>query len=101
DVVRVITPGTLVDDEMLEGQRNNYLLSVYKNGNTLGLSYVDISTDRLEVLETKDNLESELTNLISRILPSEVIGNEEAKEFYNNLPIVKTGGLNKLTTYYE
>ena len=101
DVVRVITPGTLVDDEMLEGQRNNYLLSVYKNGNTLGLSYVDISTDRLEVLETKDNLESELTNLISRILPSEVIGNEEAKEFYNSLPIVKTGGLNKLTTYYE
>lgn len=31
DVVRVITPGTIIEEEMLEGQKNNYLLSVYKS----------------------------------------------------------------------
>ena len=44
DVVRVITPGTIVEEDLLEGQKNNYLMSVYKNGDKIGISYVDIST---------------------------------------------------------
>ena len=101
DVVQVITPGTIVDESMLEAQRNNYLLSVYKNGNVIGASYVDISTGVFEVVEIKENLESELSNLLARIMPSEVIGNSEAEKIYNNLPQVRIGNITKLTPYYE
>lgn len=101
DVVQVITPGTIVDESMLEAQRNNYLLSVYKNGNVIGASYVDISTGVFEVVEIKENLESELSNLLARIMPSEVIGNSEAEKIYNNLPQVRIGNVTKLTPYYE
>ena len=101
DVVRVITPGTVIDEEMLEGQKNNYLLSVFKNGNKIGATYVDISTGLFEAVEILDNLEGEVSDLIARINPAEVIGNEEAKEFYNNLPLMRLGGTQKLNLYYE
>ena len=101
DVVQIITPGTIVDESMLEAQRNNYLLSVYKNGNVIGASYVDISTGVFEVVEIKENLESELSNLLARIMPSEVIGNSETEKIYNNLPQVRIGNITKLTPYYE
>ena len=76
DVVRIITPGTVIDDEMLEGQKNNYLLSVFKNGEKIGISYVDITTGQFDVALYEDNLEQEISDLIARINPSEVIGNE-------------------------
>lgn len=101
DVVQVITPGTIVDENMLEAQRNNYLLSIYKNGDEVGASYVDISTGMFEVVEIKNNLESELSDLVARIMPSEIIGNSEAEKIFNNLPAVKIGNIHRLTQYYE
>ncbi len=101
DVVRVITPGTIVEEDLLEGQKNNYLMSVYKNGDKIGISYVDISTGIFEAQEIKDRLEGQLCNILARINPSEVIGNEEAKEFYNNLTIVKLGNASRLNPYFE
>ncbi len=102
DVVRVITPGTIVEEEMLEQKRNNYLLSVYKSGDKYGVSYVDISTGEFNVMSIdKTKPENEISDLISRILPSEVIGNEESLSFYNNLAIMKLGSLQKLSKFYE
>lgn len=101
DVVRVITPGTIVEEDLLEGQKNNYLMSVYKNGDKIGISYVDISTGIFEVQEIRDRLEGQLCDILARINPSEVIGNEEAKEFYNNLTIVKLGNASRLNPYFE
>ena len=101
DVVRVITPGTLTDEEMLEGGKNNYLLCVCKNGDKVGACYADISTGECEGIYITENAQQEISNLISRINPSEVIGNEEAKEFYNNIPCVKASSLTRLTPYYE
>ena len=101
DVVRVITPGTIVEEDLLEGQKNNYLMSVYKNGDKIGISYVDISTGIFEAQEIKDRLEGQLCDILARINPSEVIGNEDAKEFYNNLTIVKLGNASRLNPYFE
>lgn len=100
DVVRVITPGTLIDEEMLEGPKNNYLLCIYKNGEKLGLSYVDISTGEFEVIWPGESPEKDVTDLVARILPSEIIGNEEAAKFYNNLPIAFSS-MKKLNKYYD
>lgn len=101
DVVRVITPGTIVEEEMLEGQKNNYLLSVYRSNNKIGVSYVDISTGQFDVMLFENDLEGQLSDLIGRISPSEIIGNEEAEEFYNNLPIMRLGSIRKLNKYYD
>ncbi len=101
DVIRVVTPGTIIEEEMLECQKNNYLLSVYKHGDKIATSYVDISTGEFNVMNVEKDPISDISDLISRISPSEVIGNEEAESFYNNLPIMRLGSLNKLKPYYE
>jgi len=101
DVVRVITPGTILEEEMLEGQKNNYLLSIYKSGEKVGVSYVDISTGQFDVMLLEKDVESGISDLIARISPSEIIGNKEAEAFYNNLPIMRLGNVRKLNEYYE
>ncbi len=99
DVVRVITPGTLIDDEMLDGQKNNYLLSIYKSGEKVGLSYVDISTGQFDIMWPSEACDKEILDLIARIMPSEIIGNDEASQFFKQLPLF--AGVPKLTKYYE
>ena len=47
DVVRIITPGTLTEDTMLEDKDNNYLLSLFIHDDMVGLSWVDISTGKI------------------------------------------------------
>lgn len=80
EVVRVITPGTLTEDAMLDDKDNNYLLSLFLNDDKLGLSWVDISTGKFLVQDiNKGNLLDEL----ARINPAECImpDNISFKEF--------------------
>ncbi|WP_312812283.1 DNA mismatch repair protein MutS [Sedimentibacter sp.] len=83
DVVRVITPGTIIDQNMLDEKSNNYLACIYIDKG-FGLSYVDISTGDLYVTEnislsdfsvSNENKYSLLKEEISKINPSEVISN--------------------------
>ena len=101
DVVRVITPGTVTDEEMLEGGKNNYLLCLYKNGEKVGVCYADVSTGECECVYITSNTDQEITNIIARINPSEVIGNGEAKSLYDNLIAVRNSNLSKLQSYYD
>lgn len=101
DVLRVVTPGTVTDDQMLEDKKNNYLLSIYKSGDKIGASYVDITTGEFKVVPFIRDPQAEISDLLVRIMPSEVLGNEEAKGFYNALPLHRLGGLPKFTQYYE
>jgi DNA mismatch repair protein MutS len=71
DVVRVVTPGMIVENELLDAKSNNYILAVTKNGNLAGLSYLDISTGTFRVVESID-----FTAIIDetlRISPREVL----------------------------
>ena len=54
DVVRVITPGMIVDNELLDEKSDNYVLAVARNNDTAGLSYLDISTGTFRVAESED-----------------------------------------------
>nr|WP_156774426.1 DNA mismatch repair protein MutS [Alkaliphilus oremlandii]A8MFD4.2 RecName: Full=DNA mismatch repair protein MutS [Alkaliphilus oremlandii OhILAs] len=74
DVVRVITPGTLIDTNLLEDKKNNYLVSLYMSSLGCGFSYVDISTGELlstEIVGT--SIEQNLIDEISKIEPNELI----------------------------
>ncbi|QUH26497.1 DNA mismatch repair protein MutS [Serpentinicella alkaliphila] len=74
DVVRVITPGTLIDTQLLEDKKNNYLASVIYLNNGWGLSYTDISTGELFATEiVGESKESRLMNELAKIQPRELI----------------------------
>ncbi|MCJ7570248.1 MAG: DNA mismatch repair protein MutS [Anaerolineales bacterium] len=74
EVVRVITPGTVVEAELLPGDRNNYLVSVILDGNNLGIAIADISTGEFSVgqFESEDRLVA-LQQELYRLSPAEVL----------------------------
>jgi DNA mismatch repair protein MutS len=77
EVVRVITPGTLVDPELLVSGENNYLASVafFKTG--CGLAFVDLSTGEFMLGEfAGDSAESDLLSELTRLEPKEILVSE-------------------------
>ena len=64
EVVRVITPGTLVEDSLLDGSTNNYLVALLVDQRESGLDYVDISTGEFATTQiSNDQLKPELERL--------------------------------------
>ena len=75
-VVRVVTPGTVVESNMLEERKNNYIMSVFKTGIYFGISVCDISTGEFYSAEIKDNNNFPmLLDEIARYMPSELVIN--------------------------
>ena len=90
DVVRVITPGTVIEDAMLEEGKNNYLASVYIRGNECGLSFIDASTGSVTVTSISgDGFESRLISELGRFSPSEVIINDSYKIYSSLVALLK------------
>lgn len=81
DVVRVVTPGTVTDIAMLDDRKNNYLMSVCRNGNFYGLAAVDITTgDFYATRITWGNTKGKLLDEIAKFMPSELVVNSEFNE---------------------
>ncbi len=76
-VVRVVTAGTLTDENMLDEKKNNYLCIIYKN-NGFALAFSDISTGEVFVTAVSDKAEA--INEIVRYLPSEIVLNDSANQ---------------------
>ncbi|HEY3891830.1 MAG TPA: DNA mismatch repair protein MutS [Bradyrhizobium sp.] len=75
DVVRLVTPGTLTEDTLLDARANNYLLAIARarssaGGDRIGLAWIDISTSEFIVTECSSG---ELAATLARINPNEVI----------------------------
>lgn len=77
DVVRVITPGMIVDDELLDEKSDNYIFAVARSNDTAGFSYLDISTGTFRVSESRDL--SMVVDEALRISPSEALFPESSK----------------------
>lgn len=73
DVIRVITPGTVLEGNLLENKKNNYLLALYKEGENVGLTYVDISTGEVNATYLHS---SKVVEEIAKIHPTEIILND-------------------------
>ena len=76
DVIRVVTPGTVIEQSMLEDRRNSYLLSVCMDGSKAGLAFADVSTGEFSVYEI-DKASVRLQDELARITPKEIIANSE------------------------
>lgn len=83
EVVKIITPGTVVDVEALDAKSNNYLMSILKVENKLGIAYIDITTGEFKVTEVeKDDDFVKLFNEVNKIEPKEVLVTED---FYGEI----------------
>ncbi len=75
-VIRIVTPGTIVDSNMLEERKNNFIMSIFKTGIFFGISVCDISTGEFYSAEIKDNQNFPLVlDEIARYMPSELVIN--------------------------
>jgi DNA mismatch repair protein MutS len=73
EVIRVVTPGTLTDDELLDPKAANYLAAVVEVGGKLGLAWAELSTGRFSLTGA---LRNELADEITRLNPAEVLVSE-------------------------
>jgi DNA mismatch repair protein MutS len=74
DVVRVVTPGTLLEDQLLDGKENNFLAAVSAVGGALAIAHADVSTGYCAATAfTGEHAASELAGELERIAPSEVV----------------------------
>ncbi len=73
EVVRVVTPGTLVDDALLDPRAANYLAAVVEARGKLGLAWVDLSTGRFGLTEVSRR---ELADELARLDPAEILVSE-------------------------
>ncbi len=77
DVIRVVTPGTVMESNLLEEKKNNYIMAIYKNGIYFGMSVCDVSTGDFRMTQIKEtNNFAMLLDEISRYAPSEIVVNE-------------------------
>lgn len=76
EVIRLVTPGTLTEDNLLDSKRNNFLLCVVKQLNSLGLAWLDISTGEFftqEIAIRDKKEENLLSTVLSRLNPVEIL----------------------------
>ncbi len=74
EVVRVVTPGTILDSQMMDESRNNYIMCIVYLADRYGVSVADVSTGDYFVTELPDG--GKLKDEIFKFTPSEIICNE-------------------------
>ncbi|MDD4657944.1 MAG: DNA mismatch repair protein MutS [Eubacteriales bacterium] len=77
EVVRVITPGTIIEDNLLEPTENNWLLALVRQQEEWGLAFTDISTGQFQCSQFAGSLE-QVESIIASLNPREIISDEKA-----------------------
>lgn len=91
DVVRVVTPGTVIENNMLDEKKNNYIMSIVKKGIFYGISICDVSTGDFYATEIKlpeSNFEK-LLDEYARFTPSEIVVNPAMAACEKEISILK------------
>ena len=101
EVIRVITPGTVLESNMLDESKNNYICSLYLAEGKAGIAFADVSTGEIEATECEalsiSELDLSVLNEFSSFHPSEILINNEAEAFKSSLDYAK----DKLNASYE
>ena len=87
DVVRVVTPGTVMEEDILDEKTTNYLASVCLQGEAFGLAWTDISTGEFCVYEYGgSDWATKLSDVLSSVRPSEFVCDEDFESAWRNVP---------------
>ena len=83
EVIKIITPGTVIDIETLDDKSNNYLAAIRIIENMIGIAYLDITTGEFKVVEVESDKEYiDLFNELNKIEPREIL---ITNSFYENV----------------
>lgn len=100
DVVRVITPGTIIEESMLDDRSSNYLLSVFVDDAAFGIAWTDISTGEFSLSEyLGDDYLSKLDDMLSTYSPKEIICNSKFMTLYKKLQYFVANDLKPRAVY--
>ena len=81
DVIRVITPGTVLDNSVLDETKNNYIMCIYGDKSGFGISICDVTTGEFQTTEfTSINAYNKIFDETARFNPAEIICNEYFKD---------------------
>jgi len=76
EVVRVVTPGTLIETDLLESKQNNYISAIYIDSNGFGICFADVSTAQVYATDVSgDSFDTQLINELGAYGPREIILN--------------------------
>ena len=76
DIIRVVTPGTVIESSMLQDDKNNYIASIFLKGGAAGLCFADVSTGTAHITELKrEKIAPAVIAELCRYHPSEVLMN--------------------------
>ena len=79
DVVRIVTPGTVIESNMLDETKNNFLCSIFYRDSSCGLCFADVSTGAIHLTDIDGKtMQTKIINELGRFNPSEIILNREA-----------------------
>jgi len=90
DVVRIVTPGTVTETNMLDEKENNYIMSVYQKGIYYGISVCDVTTGDFFASEIKETNNFQiLLDEIARYNPAEIITNKLFFGIEDNVKLIR------------
>ena len=89
EVVRVVTPGMIIEDELLDAKTNNFILALSRHQHMTGLASLDISTGTFRLTETADM--TAIIDEIMRVAPREILLPESLKADAAFTPFFKGG----------
>lgn len=90
DVVRIITPGTVIEGSMLEDGVNNYLCAIFKGEDETGLCFADVSTAEFHLTAVKGaDIEEQIEDRLAAYRPKEVLVNSAALDLSEVAAFIK------------
>ncbi len=93
EVIRVITPGTVIEGSMLDESRNNYICSIYVGSESTGICFADVSTGEMNATEFSETHPEEISSHIigelSKFSPREILINSEVLSFNKVADFIK------------
>jgi len=101
DIIRTVTPGTVIENNMLDEKKNNYIMSVVKKGIFFGLAVCDITTGVFYSTQIKETNNFErLLDEIARFEPAEIIINSDLANCSDEISKIKQR-FNSYISYVE
>ena len=85
-VTRIVTPGTLIDEPLIAGKKNNYITALFRSNHTTAVALCDISTGELSAGEFPS---AQVLDVLAAYEPSECVYPEEKEEELDYLPLLR------------
>ena len=92
DVIRIVTPGTLIESSMLDDDSNNYICTLYYgNDGSCALCFADLSTGEmsLTIPQEASDLSVRIMDVLSRYMPAELVMNSQALSLKSVMDFIK------------